>query len=631
MTIQRRLQAIILSAVALGLALTALFVAAQRWDAAAYARQQLVGRLAEQTFRLSLLYHELYLHPESLRALAQWRTIDTELERALRSTRRETAEEQAIIERLDETRARLGALVAQMPALTPPGPPQAQELAQERREHLNGQITFTLHAMVDDVLSLQYALRKGVASHHQNTNRFVIGVALLLTGIITLLAWLTGRNITQPIMQLRRGTAQVATGDLSYRVGTTALDEVGELSRDFDAMLERLQQVTTSRAELQRAERALRAASQYARSLIEASLDPLVTISTEGTITDVNEATAKATGVARETLIGSDFADYFTEPQKAREVYREVFEKGFVTDYPLAIRHTSGRVTEVLYNASLYRDPKGAVTGVFAAARDVTARNRAEEAQQEALAHLEQSLADLRAAQAQLVRSEKLAAVGTLAGGVAHEINNPLMGVMGYVDYARRSSSEPSVQKLLDGAKTGLERIRDLVKRLVAATTPLAWEWETLSLPIVLTQVLTALERDFKTCGIAVETALPADLPAVQATEEALRQVFASLLSNARDALTESRERKIRVSARRENDKVVIAVSDSGPGIPSDIQERIFDPFFTTKPPGQGTGLGLPIARNVVEALGGSITIHSEPGQGATFTVALPISRPPAD
>src|SRR5580700_3349685 len=122
-----------------------------------------------------------------------------------------------------------------------------------------------------------------------------------------------------------------------------------------------------------------RQASQYARSLIEASLDPLVTISPEGKITDVNEATIKVTGVRREQLIGTDFSDYFTEPDRAREAYQRVFAKSFVTDYPLTIRHRDGRLTEVLYNASVYKDASGSVLGVFAAARDVTESRRAEQ------------------------------------------------------------------------------------------------------------------------------------------------------------------------------------------------------------------------------------------------------------
>ena len=115
-------------------------------------------------------------------------------------------------------------------------------------------------------------------------------------------------------------------------------------------------------------------ASQYARSLIEASTDPLVTISPGGKITDVNEASVKVTGVPRENLIGTDFSNYFTEPEKAREGYKKVFEELFVSDYPLTIRHTNGKLTDVLYNASVYKDDKDKVLGVFAAARDVTAQ-----------------------------------------------------------------------------------------------------------------------------------------------------------------------------------------------------------------------------------------------------------------
>ncbi|HBG08302.1 MAG TPA: histidine kinase, partial [Geobacter sp.] len=118
-------------------------------------------------------------------------------------------------------------------------------------------------------------------------------------------------------------------------------------------------------------------AAQYARSLIEASLDPLVTISPEGKITDVNEATMKVTGRLREELIGTDFSDYFTEPDKALEGYQQVFAEGSVTDYPLTIRHRDGQLMDVLYNASVYRDVQGNVLGVFAAARDVTAQKQA--------------------------------------------------------------------------------------------------------------------------------------------------------------------------------------------------------------------------------------------------------------
>jgi len=152
--------------------------------------------------------------------------------------------------------------------------------------------------------------------------------------------------------------------------------------------------VATDMTEHAQAAALLRASSQYARSLIEASLDPLVTISAEGKITDLNEATTRITGVERTALIDTDFSDYFTDPEKAREGYRQVFAQGSVVDYPLTIRRRDGALTDVLYNATVYHDASGNALGVFAAARDVTERNQAErllrarERQQQAVAEL---------------------------------------------------------------------------------------------------------------------------------------------------------------------------------------------------------------------------------------------------
>ena len=130
--------------------------------------------------------------------------------------------------------------------------------------------------------------------------------------------------------------------------------------------------------ELKISENNLRNVSLYTRNLIEASLDPLVMISPEGKITDVNIATENVTGLNRHHLIGSDFTDYFTDPENARKGYQQVFADGFVTDYPLAIRHISGKISDVLYNFSVYHDDNNNVRGVFAAARDITLRKQNE-------------------------------------------------------------------------------------------------------------------------------------------------------------------------------------------------------------------------------------------------------------
>ena len=144
--------------------------------------------------------------------------------------------------------------------------------------------------------------------------------------------------------------------------------------------VEKILGVATDITERKQTEAALQAASEYNRRLIEASLDPLVTIGQDGKITDANEATELITGVLREQLIGDEFSNYFTDPEKAREGYQTVLAEGFVKDYPLTIQHISGKTTDVLYNASVYKNEYGETQGVFAAAHDITERKRAEEA-----------------------------------------------------------------------------------------------------------------------------------------------------------------------------------------------------------------------------------------------------------
>jgi len=162
-------------------------------------------------------------------------------------------------------------------------------------------------------------------------------------------------------------------------------------------------------------------AYRYARSLLEASLDPLVTISPEGKITDVNEGSVTVTGVAREKLIGTDFSNYFTEPEKAREGYQQVFARGFVTDYPLTILHQDGRLTDVLYNATVYKDVRGKVLGVFAAARDITDRKQAEEA-----------LLKAGALQSAIFNSANFSSIATDANGVIQIFNVGAERMLGY-------------------------------------------------------------------------------------------------------------------------------------------------------------------------------------------------------
>ncbi|TAL74227.1 MAG: PAS domain S-box protein, partial [Bacteroidetes bacterium] len=194
---------------------------------------------------------------------------------------------------------------------------------------------------------------------------FILGAVALVLGMV--ISFFLTRSITKP---LKIATTLVTSRDL-----TMDLAEYQKGGGELGLMIQSFSRDISERLKL---EEEMRAASLYARNLIEASLDPLVTISAEGKITDVNNTTVKVTGVTREQLIGSDFADYFTEPDKARTGYKQVFSKGIVIDYPLTLRNASGVTMDVLYNASVYKNEAGVVQGVFAAARDITERKRQE-------------------------------------------------------------------------------------------------------------------------------------------------------------------------------------------------------------------------------------------------------------
>jgi PAS domain S-box-containing protein len=187
-------------------------------------------------------------------------------------------------------------------------------------------------------------------------------------------------EMTEILERIRRGERvdHYETTRLTKDDATIAVSLTVSPIHDASGTIVGASSIARDITERERVQDQARSASQYARSLIEASLDPLVTISPDGKITDVNEATIRVTGADRDQLVGTDFSDYFTEPDQAREGYRQVFAQGFVTDYPLTIRHTSGTLTDVLYNASVYKDTTGNVLGVFAAARDVTAQKQAE-------------------------------------------------------------------------------------------------------------------------------------------------------------------------------------------------------------------------------------------------------------
>ena len=240
------------------------------------------------------------------------------------------------------------------------------------------------------------------------------------------------------------------------------------------------------------------------------------------------------------------------------------------------------------------------------------------------VAELTAANAALAEARASLARSEKLATVGRLAAGVAHEVGNPLGAVSGYAELARARLSEdadPQVRDALDRIAAAADRIDRIVRDLLdfARPTPLELRPVTVATAVEAALRLATVQSRFK--GVEVAVDIPGDLPPVLAEERHLSQVLLNLLLNAGDAM--DGQGRVRVVARRLAGHVELTVSDSGPGIAPDDLPRIFDPFFTTKEPGQGSGLGLAICHAIVESLGGTIDVASPPGGGAAFVLRL--------
>jgi PAS domain S-box-containing protein len=357
--------------------------------------------------------------------------------------------------------------------------------------------------------------------------------------------------------------------------------------------------------------RAIRAASVYNRSLIEASLDPLVTIGYDGRITDVNTTSEMITGCNRQELIGRDFADFFVDPDKARAGYHEAFCAGIIRDYALEIRHKNGHVTPVMYNASVYRDATGQVLGVFAAARDITER-----------IHMEVALA--KRAEALESSNKELEHFAYIA---SHDLQEPLRMITSFAELlAKRyqgkidEKADKFIHYIVDGAMRMHTLINDLLtfSRVATRAKPFALT----SSETALAEVLANLQIAIADKG-AIVTHDP--LPDVIVDSTQFEQVLQNLIANALKFC--DRKPQVHLGAIRQGDEWRFSVQDNGIGIANEHMDRLFVIFqrLHSRSEYPGTGIGLAVCKKVVERHGGRIWIESVLGHGSTFYFTIPV------
>lgn len=344
---------------------------------------------------------------------------------------------------------------------------------------------------------------------------------------------------------------------------------------------------------------------EFSENVVQSLQDGILVSDLDGVVLHWNPAMEEIAGVPAAQAVGRRLDELF-DPEflaAVRMGERGGSESATVYRTPLVSRHADG-ARKRLVNAAMHplRSSGLAQAGSVLMIEDITSRVQLEE---------------------QLQISEKMASIGLLAAGVAHEVNTPLTGISSFTQMLlEQADPEDPRTRLLEKIERQTFRAAKIVNSLLHLSRPAQGETGPVDLHVVINDVLSLLEHQFRSASVQVRKDLHADGPMVRAVEHKLQQVFLNLFLNARDAMPKGGW--ITIATRRDDGHVVVEVSDTGAGIPNEHLARIYDPFFSTKPIGQGTGLGLSITYGIVQEHDGSIVCDSQVGQGTRFTLAFP-------
>jgi PAS domain S-box-containing protein len=403
--------------------------------------------------------------------------------------------------------------------------------------------------------------------------------------------------------------AQQLNAELEQRVATR--------TAELQTINARLEQEVVERLQV---EQALRRSEAHLRALIENASDIITILDVDGTIRYTSPAVQRILGYVPENVLGKNVMA-FVHPDDITGVtttFQETIrEPGAMRSISCRLQHNDGswRFFEAL-SKNLLDVP--AVAGVVVHARDISERKQVEERFQ----HQQEVLA----------QSEKLAAMGSLLAGVAHELNNPLSVVVVEAGLLREEAKDRPLAEAARKITQAAERCARIVHNFLALAHQHPPERTQVNLNAIVEETVELLAYPLRVDNIEVHLQLAENLPTLWADLHQLHQVVMNLVTNAHQALREippPRWLTFTTWADAERRHVALQVVDTGPGIPAELQTRIFEPFFTTKPVGIGTGLGLSLCRGILEEHGGTILVHSQPGQGASFLVEVPVGMAP--
>jgi len=368
-----------------------------------------------------------------------------------------------------------------------------------------------------------------------------------------------------------------------------------------------------------------------AENIISTMTGAMILIDPEARVTRANRAAARLLGYDKEEgLVGMSFGDIFASDEEldVRAMVDNLRVKNEFRDKEMYLRASDNRRIPVLFNASVIRDKNNALLGIVCIANDITERKKAE-------AELKNAYEQLKDAQSQLVQTAKMASVGTLAGGVAHEINNPLTGVLNNVQLIKMMAGRKKdfdmndFRELLDVIEQSAGRCKKITQSLLAFSRSSKGLFQAVSLNKIVEDVLVLAGYELELQNIVIKKDFQSDLPDVLGDPQLLQQVVLDIISNAKWAIRKKGGKengRIDIMTRHEKGQkdVYLYVSDNGIGITENNMAKIFEPFFTTKDVGEGTGLGLSIVYSIIRAHNGVIEAEGASDKGATFKIRLP-------